>query len=257
LALPLVFDAAFSDEEQIIDHGTDWNVEPYFEHAWHGERSTHPIVRVPAHRRRIVGDNNAPFLSCPREERGVIDARQPNVLNSDDVEIRPASKQASGDVVVEILVGRQPNHDGLPAPCQETFTHTGPIGALLVVLPNAGSVLLTLRDVGTDLGSVMEIVSDDGVDIGQGQRRILLDDFFGGGAGFERCDDRIERDARTGNANDAVGVGLDRNPISRLARAHLSTPSPDYTPRHGKRNAALGTASICPWSIARTWLSLF
>ena len=213
---------------QIIDRGTDWNVEPDLEHARHGERSTHPIVRVPAHRRRIVGDDNASFLSGPCEERSVINAAQPNVLNSDDVEIRPAPKQSSDDVVVEVLVGRQPNHDGLPAPCQETFAHTGPIGALLVVLPNAGGVLLTLRDVGTDLGSVMEIVGDDGVDIGQGQRWILLDNFFGGGAGLKRCHNRIERDARTGNANDAVGVGLYRHPFSRLARIHLNTPHESY-----------------------------
>lgn len=57
-------------------------------------------------------------------------------------------------------------------------------------------LLSPLVQIGFDFVSMTQKVSDDGVDIGQGDRGVFLGDSFGRRAVVERVDDSIECHAR-------------------------------------------------------------
>src|SRR5215213_9289939 len=65
------------------------------------------------------------------------------------------------------------------------------------------------REVLVHLAAVLQVVADDGVDVGQVERRVLLDNLLGRGALVEGVDHRIQRDARAPDADHAVGVSFE------------------------------------------------
>ena len=65
-----------------------------------------------------------------------------------------------------------------------------------ILLTNGLPLLTTLLYICVDLRGMTQVVANDGIDIGQMERRILPDDFFGGSAIGKGSNHRIERDAR-------------------------------------------------------------
>ena len=114
-------------------------------------------------------DDDSPLGGGPIEKRLIIDAGQPNVLNSDDIEIGLSTEQASNDVVVEVLVGGQADHDRLLFSREKTVADAGRIEAPFVLLASLVRFLAALREIGGDFRAMAQIVGDNGIDIRQGQ----------------------------------------------------------------------------------------
>ena len=70
---------------------------------------------------------------------------------------------------------------------------------------------------------------DHGVDVRQGYGGVLLSDLLRSRTGVEGRDDRVECHSRTSDTDDAVGVGVNRDPFNRFGRVHLKHSSFDYT----------------------------
>jgi len=67
--------------------------------------------------------------------------------------------------------------------------------------------LVAAREVSVDFGSVRQDIRDHRVSRREIHGGVLLDDLLGGGARIERGDDRVERNPRADDANDAVVTG--------------------------------------------------
>jgi hypothetical protein len=67
-------------------------------------------VGEPDHRRGVVRHDEPAGPCRPAQDGLVVGGRQADVLNADDVQVGPAPDEAADDVVVEVLVGQQPQH---------------------------------------------------------------------------------------------------------------------------------------------------
>jgi hypothetical protein len=69
-----------------------------------------------------------------------------------------------------------------------------------------GGSLFALRHVVADLGAMVEVERDHGMDVGQPEGRMALHDFLGRRSVLEGADDGVEGHARPGDTDDAVAV---------------------------------------------------
>jgi len=67
-----------------------------------------------------------------------------------------------------------------------------------------------LDEVVVDFLPVTQIVADRRIDIGERERRVLLNDLFGGRAVVKGANDRLKRHACPSDAHDPIGVGGQR-----------------------------------------------
>ncbi len=74
------------------------------------------IESVRGHRTHIVGQYDAALVRGPTEHRWIIGAGKAHVLHANDIDLGKQAASATHDVVVEILVGKQSEHDRLPLP---------------------------------------------------------------------------------------------------------------------------------------------
>lgn len=58
-----------------------------------------------------MGQQDAAGLGRPLKDGLIIRPRQPCVLHADDIYRRAAAADAAHDIVVEVLVGREPEHE--------------------------------------------------------------------------------------------------------------------------------------------------
>lgn len=70
---------------------------------------------------------------------------------------------------------------------------------------------LLLNEVGLDLFLVVQVVTQDRVNVRKSKRRILVDDFLSCGPTLERVNDRIEGYAGAANPNAPSVNALERN----------------------------------------------
>lgn len=87
LSLPLIFEAAFDDQEQVVDSLTDAQSGRDFEHARHPLSGNHARVRMFAQRRHVMAYEHATLLGSPLENRGVVGSRQADVLDAHEIDI--------------------------------------------------------------------------------------------------------------------------------------------------------------------------
>lgn len=150
-------------------------------------------------------DNDAILGGGPLENCRIVGARQPDVLNANDVDLRIASKQPAHDVAVEVLVHCQSQDRPAPLPPagSQSFAKAGRRKPTLDFRPNVVGQLLATLEVSADLWLVPQVVCDHGVHVGQGDGGVLLRDLLGGRASIERTDDRVECDPSAGDTYDA------------------------------------------------------
>jgi len=87
-------------------------------------------------------------------------------------------------------------------------------------LSNGCGLFLSPLEVGGDFSLVPQVVRDHGVDVRQGYGGVLLRNLLGGRTSVERRDNGVERHPRTSDTHDAVGVGVNRDPLNRFGRVH-------------------------------------
>ncbi len=125
------------------------------------------------------------------------------------------------DVVIEVLIcGKSQHGVRLAAAGEETIPHAGRVQALFVLGPDPRGLLPVLAEVRLNLGLVSKVVRDHRVDVIQADRRVLLRNLFGGGAGVEGGYQGIERHARAADVDHSVSIGLNRNPLRWNVQLH-------------------------------------
>lgn len=147
LSLPLAFEAALDNQEQVVNGATDAQSARHLEHTGHPPARGHAAVRVLGQRRHVMRYEQASLLGSPFENGGIVGSREPDVLNAHDVDFGLSTNQSTNDVLVEVLVCDQ-SHDRmarLPAAGQETLAYAGWVEAPFVLFPNLGGLLLTFR----------------------------------------------------------------------------------------------------------------
>lgn len=106
---------------------------------------------------RIVRNQHALLVCGPLKYCGVVSSRETDILNPDDVEIRLPAHEAADNIVVEVFVCPQSQHnelEDLPTAVYEAIAYAGRVEPLLVLLADLPGLLLALRNVRLDLGLV-------------------------------------------------------------------------------------------------------
>ena len=107
------------------------------------------------------------------------------------------------DLASKVLVGKESQHGApLRGPRREEPSANVAKVPLLGVdaLPDCHGQLFALLKVGLDFLPMAQVVTDDGKDVGQRQRFVLLDDHFGRCAVLEFLDDQLQQDTRVSHA---------------------------------------------------------
>ncbi len=81
------------------------------EHAGHGLASPQPFRRVVRHSVYIVCQGDPLFFCRPGENLWIWGLHQVDGLCPDDVDLWPAPEQTTYEIVIEVLVGEQPDHE--------------------------------------------------------------------------------------------------------------------------------------------------
>jgi hypothetical protein len=79
-----------------------------------------------------------------------------------------------------------------PSACHQTRAYPCRIEAPLVRLPHFGHALLSNPKIVIHLGGMGQEIGDDGVDLAEGDRWILLDDLLGGGPVAKGADNGMQ-----------------------------------------------------------------
>jgi hypothetical protein len=106
-------------------------------------------------------------------------------LNANDVQLGLAPQYTTDNVVIEIFVSGERQHDSRrfarPAG-EQTGTDTLGIEAGFVLSTHCFGVSFSRFEIRLDLRASPQIVADHVVNIGKIERRVLLDNFLGGSA---------------------------------------------------------------------------
>src|SRR5438034_8859569 len=92
---PLALEAAFDDQEQVVDGAADGQRVQHLEHARHPLAGSDTLIRVLAQRGYVVGDEQAALLSSPFENGRIACSRESHVLDPDDVNVRLPTNQST------------------------------------------------------------------------------------------------------------------------------------------------------------------
>jgi len=103
-AFELRWIAALQDELDVINHRADRYASTHLDDAGHPRTCFHPLSRVAGHRPHVPRQEHAAFPRGPLEHGRIVGAREPGILNADDIGLRPSPEQSAHDVVVQILV---------------------------------------------------------------------------------------------------------------------------------------------------------
>jgi hypothetical protein len=162
-----------------------------------------------------MGQEDSSLQGRPLEDRVVVGAGEPDVLDADCVELWETPEQTPQDVVVEVFV-RQEAHEALllarlsaEAPRKEPLPDARLVEARFVCSTERLPLRLSLAEVLIHLGSAPQVVRDDVIDVGEPQGRVSLSDFLGCGAVQERTHDGVEGDSCVRHPHHAVGIGVE------------------------------------------------
>jgi hypothetical protein len=106
-------------------------------------------------------------------------------LNANDVQVGLAPQYATDNVVIEIFVNGQRQHDSrrsARSAGEQTRTDTFGIEAGFVLSAQHFGANFSRLEIRLDFRGSSQIVADNVVNIGKIERRVLLNDFFGGSA---------------------------------------------------------------------------
>lgn len=215
LTLPFAGLAALGDYEKVFNRLGERDAPGNLEYAGHWLAGTHAVVGMFSDGRDIVADQDTALLGGPFEDCRIVGSGQARILHAQQIKPGASAEQSPHNVVVEILVDRQRDHSAGAvagrAAGHKAVAHALRIESPLVLAPHRVANFRAARQVSRDFLLMAEDVSQHGIDIGQRKCRILLRDFFSGGAIPKRLHDRVEGDARAADADDAVRVRRERN----------------------------------------------
>lgn len=149
-------------------------------------------------RRHVVGKQKALLFGCPFKNYGVACTGKADILDADNVDIRPATEQAANDIIIEILVGGQEQHSNSQL-CgsltrQQTLPHADRIGSGFIESADLLSFPTSLMKIDSYFILVPQVVAYNRVDVGQRDRWVLLGYLFGRRAVVESLHDSIGKD---------------------------------------------------------------
>jgi len=146
-------------------------------------------------------------------------------MNANNVEIGPPKPEPANNIPVEVLIGQEADHLSLSgAPRQEPFTDIGAGESLLIFDANARVMFFSQVPVFVHLVLVREAVGDHGIDVGEGEAVVSVDDALGAGAEVERSHDGIEGDPSLCDTDHSVFILVERHSKVLACEAHADPP---------------------------------
>ena len=118
-----------------------------------------------------------------------------NVLSADEIQGRAAEQQPADDIVIEALV-RQPFHRGFRRASKRSRSPIGAHSGWEESKPSSSRTRFSKYFI-----RVLQVISDDLIDVRQLQNIIVLHDLLGRCPPIERSHHEIERDTSTADAN--------------------------------------------------------
>jgi len=107
---PVARKAARSHEHQIIEHLADGQSLVHGDYARHVGAASYTLQCMPGHCRHVMREKNAIFLRCPGKNFWIGAPAVTSFTDSQYAHIRKRPPQRAHDVIVEVLVSREPNH---------------------------------------------------------------------------------------------------------------------------------------------------
>lgn len=200
-----------------------WNDQ----HPRQGLTGFEPFIRMPDHGVDIVGDDNAALRSGPIQNLWVILLKELCVLHEYIVERGKTPLLPSEDPLVEILIHEQWRHGlvsggrkQLRAAMAEAFTKCCRLRPALNQALKLSGFLLTPAKVVVHFSLMLEVEGDGTVDGAERQRRETILNLLSGGALIELINHCIERNPRTGQADGAVPVFIQRGSLVKRDGVH-------------------------------------
>ena len=89
LTFPLTVLAALGDEQKILDGVAGGEIRAHFKDAGHRQSGADSIFGEPSQRCHVVSQDHSLFTRGPGKQVGVIDSRQINVLDAEQIQCGP------------------------------------------------------------------------------------------------------------------------------------------------------------------------
>src|SRR6266849_3512696 len=97
LTFPFARDAAFGQQDNVVNSRADRNGAVDLEHARHSVALHYPPISMGCDRRHIVSQENSLLFGCPNEECFIIDTGQANILRANYVDIGASAGVMRGE----------------------------------------------------------------------------------------------------------------------------------------------------------------
>jgi hypothetical protein len=158
----------FREQQQILDDHAQSQSAADLNDPRHRLAFSHSMVREARNCRHIVRQENPTLLRAPLQHGGVIRPGQVDVLNPHNIEIRLPPEQPADDVIVEVLIRREPEHVSgtrLGMPSEQTLSQSDRIGPTFVLCADGFCLTLALVKVAIHRRAPSQVESDDSVDV--------------------------------------------------------------------------------------------
>jgi hypothetical protein len=181
---------------------------PNLKHPRHGLPRAHAVIGVSGHCRDIVSQYHTAILRRPFQDRRIVSPAEPDILRAHKIDRRLPTSNASHDIVIEILIGKEQQHRrSTPTPPgQKSISNPVRVTATLVLAADRVGKLLSAGQVSVHLALMPEEVPYDEMDVRQVKRRVLLHDGLRGHSIAVCGDDCIEGNAGASDTNHAIHV---------------------------------------------------
>jgi hypothetical protein len=168
------------------------------EDSGHRLPDCHPGVGEIRHRCTVMRQQNTVVPSRPGQDVGIFRALQGNILDTNEIKTRAAQQEPTDNISIEVLITHQAQHatPSNAATREQPASKFSEISLPALDLPaDLFSPVFAMREVSLDVFSMLQIVRDHGVDLGQGRCRIPLNDRLGGRAILKRMDHEFQEDS--------------------------------------------------------------
>jgi hypothetical protein len=151
-------------------------------------------------------------------------------LNAHNIYRRITAKDAANDIVVEVLVRSERQHESLllTPPSQETISDPSGVKTRLVLATHLCGDALALAKITFDLGGVTEDKADDFIHLIKLEGGILLHNPLRRHTLAECSDEGVERDTRGADAHHSIGIAGKRGRLGGHHKRHRITSSDSF-----------------------------
>jgi hypothetical protein len=109
--VPLFGPAEFRQYQEIVYDRCKGSALVHHKHPWHRLLATNPFESKGRHRVGVMSQDQSTLARRPFQDRRIIKLEEADILNTHQVQSRMAPEDTTNQIVVEVLVRKQPKHD--------------------------------------------------------------------------------------------------------------------------------------------------